>query len=288
MVIISLPIAITILFRSPLVQTLSARLATDWFANKIDRKVSIEAIDFSFYDGIYISGLELKDHRDSTILAVDKLNALPKFPWIKSINFAEIELDGAYFALARYKDEDDFGFLTIIKDLQNDSAGGGGTFELKVDNIIMKQCRFRLYDENQDFNNGKGMDYGDMDYLGINAILEDFDLINDSLMIDVKMLQSHEKSGLTVKNISTKYSISQSEMKVVDAKFRTENSDLDFDLKFIYSSYSDMNDFLDSVVMKGNFRESELLMSDLGYFSEVLFEMPDRVKISGNAYGTVS
>ncbi len=288
MVIISLPIAITILFRSPLVQTLSARLATDWFANKIDREVSIEAVNFSFYDGVNISGLELKDHRDSTILTVDKINALPKFPWINSVNFAEVELDGAYFALARYKGDDDFGFLSIIKDLQGDTEGeSSGTFELKVDNIVMKQCRFKFYDGNQEYDNGNGMDYGNMDYFGINGLLENFDLINDSLMIDIIMLQAHEKSGLKVKNLSAKYSISSTAMEVLESKVRTDNSNLDFDLKFIYSSYADMSEFLDSVVMKCDLRKSELLMSDLGYFSEVLFEMPDRLSVSGNAYGTI-
>ncbi|PLX03551.1 MAG: hypothetical protein C0595_06695 [Marinilabiliales bacterium] len=287
MVIISLPIAITILFRSPLVQTLSARLATDWLSNKIDRTVSIEAVNFSFYDGIYISGLELKDQRDSTIIAVDKLNALPKYPWITSINFAEVELDGAYFALTRYKGDDDFGFLTIIKDLQGEKSGNPSSFELKIDNITLKQSRFRLYDENQEYNNGKGMDYGDMDFSGINALLEDFDLINDSLMIDIKMLQAQEKSGFKVNNISARYSISSTAMEVLDSKVSTDDSNLDFDLEFIYSSYADMNDFLDSVIMKANVRNSELLISDLGYYSEVLFDMPDKVKVSGNAIGTV-
>lgn len=287
MVIISLPIAITILFRSPLVQTLSARLATDWFANKIDRDISVEAINFSFYDGINIRGLELKDHKDSTILAVDKLSALPKFPWVNSINFAEIELDGAYFALARYKGDDNFGFISIIRGLQNDSTGGGSNFKLKVDNITLKQSRFRLYDDTKDYNNGRGMDYGDMDFSSINAKLKDFELINDSLNIDINMLQAQEKSGFKINNISSQYSISSSAMKTIDAKVSTENSNLNFDLEFKYSSYSDMSEFLDSVVMEGDLRKSELLMSDLGYFSEVLLDMPDKVTVSGNVNGTV-
>ncbi|PLX11128.1 MAG: hypothetical protein C0598_08875, partial [Marinilabiliales bacterium] len=160
-------------------------------------------------------------------------------------------------------------------------------FELKIDNITLKNGRFRFYDESMDYQTERGMDYGDMDYFGINAILKDFDLINDSLMIDIIMLQTQEKSGLKVENVSTKFSISSTLMEVNNTILNTEKSSLDFDLDFNYKSYSDMSEFLDSVLMKTTIKSSEINMAELGYFSDIMFEMPNVIKVTGSGIGTV-
>ncbi len=288
LVIISLPIALTILFRSPLIQTLTARLAIDWMSTKIDRKISLEAISFSFYDGIYLSGLELWDHHDSSILKVDKLIALPEFPWVRSMKFSNIELQGASFTLGRYKNEDNFGFLMIIKELRSGSSSvGSSEFELVANNISINNSRFRLFDENQSYANKKGMDYADMEFIGINGFLEDFDLINDSLIVRVNMLKAHERSGFSIESLSTDYAISPTLMMARNSKIQTASSTLDFDLDFKYSSYTAMSDFIDSVDMIAEVRNSEIDMSELGYFSDILFDMPDKIRFSGSAEGTV-
>jgi hypothetical protein len=283
-----LPIALTILFRSPLIQTLTARLAVDWMSAKIDRDISLEAISFSFYDGIYLSGLELKDHHDSCILKVDKLIALPEFPWVRSLKFSNIELQGASFTLGRYKNEDNYGFLMIIKELRGGSSNVSSDFELVANNIILKNSHFRLFDKNQSYSNKKGMDYADMEFNGINGIMEDFDLINDSLMVRVNMLQALEKSGFLIQSLSSDYAISSTLMRARNSKIQTAASSLDFDLDFKYSSYSAMSEFIDSVDMIAEVRNSDLDMSELGYFSDILFDMHNKIRFSGSAEGSVS
>ena len=47
------------------------------------------------------------------MLMVDKLTAIPEFPWVGQLNFSNIDIDGALFSYGRYKDDKAFCFYDV-------------------------------------------------------------------------------------------------------------------------------------------------------------------------------
>lgn len=288
LVIIMLPIAITILFRSPLVQTLSARIATKWISDKFNRNISIESLSISFFDGLYISGIKSYDHNNKPLLMLNSLKAIPEFPWIGQLNFSNIEIDGASITYGRYEEDDRFAFNMFLDFGNVTNNGGGIDFKLYSENIRLTNSSFQYFDETHTYSNDKGMDYADIGIIKINGYLKDFYVINDSLNFNVMMLKVTEKSGIEIENLSADISISSTGIHAYNSKLSTEKSQLDFDLEFNYSNYNSMSYFIDSVDMIGEIRTSVLDLSELGFFDDLMFEMPDVVRFYGSVNGKVN
>lgn len=288
LVIITLPLALTILFRSPLIQTLSARIATKWASEKFNRNISIESLSISFYDGLYISGLKSYDHNNNPFIMVGSLKAIPKFPWVGQLSFSNIEIDGASFTYGKYGEDDDFAFNMFLDFGTSTGESTGGSFKLNSDKIRLTNSSFRYFDETHTYSNNKGMDYADIRIFSINGYLKDFNVINDSLNFNVVMLKVKEKSGIEIENLTSDISISSTGIHAYNSKFSTEKSQLDFDLELNYSKYKSMSYFIDSVDMIGEIRPSVLDLTELGFFDDVMFEMPDMLKFYGSVTGKVN
>ena len=288
MVIISLPIVITMLFRSPLIQTLSARLVTNWVSEQLDRNISIESLRISFFDGLYISGLKAYDHKDNPFLLLNSLKATPDFPWVNQLTFSNVEIDGASFTYGRYKEDKRSAFNMFLNLGAGSSSGGGGKFKLLAENIRMTNSSFRLFDETRSYSNEKGMDYANIVITGINGFLENFYVINDSLNFKVIMLKAKEKCGIEIQNLKGDISISSSSILVSNSQLSTNRSLLDFDLDLNYSNYNSMSYFIDSVDILGEIRPSSLDLTDLGYFADIMFQMSDKLRFYGSVSGKVN
>jgi hypothetical protein len=139
-----------------------------------------------------------------------------------------------------------------------------------------------------EFDNGEAMDYGDMLVDSIYLYSNHFSLINDSLSIGIDSLFAHEKSGFRIDRMSADFGISSTNLKGHNVLLESNNSFLDIDLDFDYTSYQSYGYFLDSVMMTGNIRPSTLDMSTIGYFAEIMFQMPNTLGISGDVSGTVT
>ena len=288
LVIITLPLALTILFRSPLIQTLSTRIATKWASEKFNRNISIESLSISFYDGLYISGLKSYDHNNNPFIMVGSLKATPEFPWIGQLSFSNIEIDGASVTYGRYEEDDRFAFNMFLDFGENTNDGAGGDFKLYSENIRLTNSSFQYFDETHTYSNDKGMDYADIGIIKINGYLKNFYVINDSLNFNVVMLKVTEKSGIEIENLSADISISSTGIHAYNSKLSTEKSLLDFDLELNYSNYHSMSYFIDSVDMVGEIRPSVLDLSELGFFDDVMFEMPDLLRFYGSVNGKVN
>ena len=140
-----------------------------------------------------------------------------------------------------------FAFMMFLNLDSSGKRSEAAAFKLHSHSIRITNSRFRLFDETKSYTNEKGMDYADIDIGSINGYLEDFYVIKDSINSKILMLSAIEKSGISVQNLSSDFSISSHGLKAYNSKLSTELSRLDFDLDFYYSKYSAMSYFIDSV-----------------------------------------
>lgn len=282
------------MFRDPMVQSLSARMITKWLSENTGYEVALERVRITAFSGIELHGLKVTDHRGEPMLQVNQLKAQPIYAeWdLMLLKFKRIEIDGAHFRFARYIEDDDYNLILLLnKYLDRDSSGSStssGNFKIKSSSLILTNSIFHLYDEHLEFDNGIAMDYGDMLVDSIYLYSHHFSLINDSLSIGIDSLFALEKSGFRIDRMSAEFGISSTNLKGHDLKLESNNSFIDMDLDFNYKSYQSYAYFLDSVMMTGNIRPSTIDMSTIGYFAEVMFKMKNTLGVSGDVSGTVA
>jgi hypothetical protein len=294
MVLIIIPLVLTAMFRDPMVQSLSARMLTKWLTENTGYDIALERVRITAFNGIEFHGFKVDDHRGEIMLHIDHLKAQPIFAeWsLMLLKFRSISIDGAHFRFARYAEDDYYNLIMLLdkySGIGEKSVGtGSGDFKIKSSNLKLTNSIFHLYDEQMEFDNGVAMDYSDMLIDSIYLYSKHFSLINDSLSIGIDSLFAHEKSGYRIDRMSADFGISNTNLKGHNVLLESNNSFLDIDLDFDYTSYQSYGYFLDSVMMTGIIRPSTIDMSTIGYFAEIMFQMPNTLGVSGDIAGTVS
>ncbi len=291
LVLFYIPVGLVFLSNQPLFQTFSARLATNLLTQYTGYRFNVNALKLSWANGIEAGGLVLYDHHNNPMIKIGEMKLKPVFADARvfGIIAKSIDLDSLDFRLGTYRDEDNLNLVYFINSLSDTipSSGHRAPFKLEIGSIVLKQSHFQLFNLNDTLGNGKAMDYSNMDFHAINLKIKHFKLIDDSLNFMVENLSAREKSGLTAKNLHTNFILSGTTLRGKGLKGQLNHSSIDADFQMNYRNWGQLNDILDSVQMTGNFRNTKLLMSDLGYFSDVLFSMKDTITFSGEVAGTI-
>lgn len=286
-----IPMGLVFLSNQPLFQTFSARLVTNLLTHYTGYRFNINALKLSWKNGVEAGGLVLYDHHDNPMIKIKDLRLKPIYYFGHEFGTAakSVELDSLDFRLGTYKGEDNLNLLLFINSLSDTtlSSSSEATFTLKADSVVLNHSHFQLFNLNDTMGNGKAMDYSNMDFSNINLIVKHFRLVGDSLNFVIKSLSTREKSGLTVKNLQTHFILSGTTIRGKGLKGRLNNSVLDADFQMNFNNWHQLDNILDSVQMEGEFRNTKLFLSDLGYFSDVMFPMQDTVTFSGDISGTI-
>lgn len=295
LILLSIPIALTFLFRDPMVQTLSARMVTSFLSSSITNNFSIKSIDIDIVKGISLDGILVEDHHGNTMMKIDYLDAVPVLSDIGllGLRFSKINLDGVEFRYGRYAGEENFNFDVMLsefssKDTTVTSEPSLIVFKLRAGNLKLTNGLFQLFDENQSYDNGNGIDYANMLFDSIYLDSRKFRLIGDSINVMIDSLATVERSGMKVRKLKTHFSIANSGLKADELILQMGNSNLDLDLEFKNTRYQTFAYFIDSVKMYGNFRPSTLDLSDIRYFAEVMSAMQDEIGVTGEVSGTIA
>jgi len=299
LVLLSIPFAITFLFREPLVQTITARLATEILSDKLGYDISIRVININIFNGIELKDLMVKDHHNNVMLGVVHLKAIPAYVdySVVGLAFNRLTLEGAEFRYGTYKGEEKTNldyFLDKISGIDStyvaDSASlsSSGSFKLRVKSLSVKNSVFQYFDRNWDYDAGTTMNYSDMVFDSIHIEANKFVLVDDSLNLQIERLSTIEKCGLNVHELSASFSISGTGLHAHNLLVKSGNSDVNMDLDFNYKTWGTYSEFIDSVEMVGDIRPSYFDMSDVKYFSETMASMTNMLGISGFVQGTVA
>lgn len=286
-----LPFILTFLFLNPLVQTISAKLAADVITNSLGQKVSINSINVGIFNGISVNGLKVNDHNENHLLYIGQLSAMPVLTSssFNNIKILTIELDTVQFNMGSYNSDTSSNLTLLIQKFSGgDKEKSENPFELYSGLVKIKNSSFNLFNQNKDFGHKENsMDYANMVIDSINLKLNDFKLIGDSLNFKISKLSAKERSGIVVKNMSADFILSSKGLYTNNTLINLKNSDIDADFGMEYSNYKSFQYYIDSVNMLANIRPTTVDLSDLGYFANVLFEMPNVIGITGKMSGPV-
>lgn len=214
-------------------------------------------------------------------IAAEKLN-----PRSKILNIKSIWLDNADIALETLKPGRELK-------LRNKKHEGlhflQGDMQIWFGKLQLSNSRFTVADDNTDSVLTKGIDFKHLDITGINLTAKNGKIVGDTITAAISNLTAKERSGFSIKDMSTLAHVSVHDITLNNLSIKTGNSEINRYLSFHFNNFDNFNHFFDSVTIHANFADTRLAVKDLNYFLHSLNQLEhDNVTISGQIDGRIN
>lgn len=296
MAVLAIPVSLYTGSRDPYIQTFMARTAAGYFSKKLGSTITIGAFYFNLDLSLTLKQVVVFDKRDRQLMSVGYMKVrLEDYGLKKSLNIRQVELENVSFQLVYYDGENDMNLQFLIDFFQPSSDTIQDItdtitepYPVSFRNVSILNGAFRYWDQNYDFPGEPGMDYAHLNIKNIQLKASDITMYGDSIVGNIEHLSAEDTCGIILDHLSGDVIVSGSTTIAKQLKIETPETKLDLDLILKYQSYSAYIEFIDSVFVEATVRPSALYMADLGYFSTIMFDMTNRVDISGNVSGFVN
>ncbi|GAP44778.1 hypothetical protein TBC1_12589 [Lentimicrobium saccharophilum] len=281
------------LFRTSYVQTRLVQVAANYLSAELGTKISIGAIDISWFFNVVLEDVLIKDRHNQNLLKAARIKVRPgKIDHKRRfLAISAISLDKAEINIARYASDSlmNYSFITDYFS-SSDTAARETTarpWKLGISGIRISGSQFT-------YNNGlkdtvtSGIDYNHISLSGLNLEIRRLAIFPDSITAQIRSLSLKEKSGFILNDFFTNCLISKDSIVARQLHIKTPGSEINVDLKFLHSGFGSYNYFIDSVKMHGLFDRSTIQLGDIGYFTPALAGVNESLKIHGLVMGTVS
>lgn len=161
-----------------------------------------------------------------------------------------------------------------------------GRWNLRINNLVINNGAFKN-DVKTDRKPYYYFDGAHFMWGKINARFSDVALLNDTISAAVD-LATQERSGFQVKKLKANMRFHPEAMEFNQLDIRTNRSHLRNAFAMRYRTFDDMSDFIEKVVLDGQFTDAVIHSSDIAYFAPELANWDKEISISGKAKGTVS
>ncbi len=282
--------ALALLFMIPNFQSFVGKKASAWLSKELNSKISIDRIQYRFFDRLVLQGLLVEGQAGDTIAIIPELRAYLSSFSIKRRNvlISVIKLDHPYINLNKNKGDSVFNYSFIedyfTKPTTEDKSSK--SFWLGIQSIDINKGYFK-------FSNKAAPDLPGV-FNERNIIVRDFDLMVSDLLVDgvisanIRNFSATERGGLKLNHLSGDFLLDSGLISLRNFNIKTPKSDLKGNASLEFSSFRDFDDFDDLVIMKGAFEPSILCLSDLSTFSDELTKLSDPFKFQGTVKGPLS
>lgn len=124
-------------------------------------------------------------------------------------------------------------------------------------------------------------------FSNINSQFNNLQLVNDTFSAAVQ-IATKERSGFEVKQLVANMRFHPEAMEFRHLDIRTPQSRLQNFYAMRYSEFGQMSNFIDSVILEGNFANSYVHSDDIAYFAPELADWKTRINLNGKVTGTIS
>ena len=280
---------ITFLLRQNFVQNYLAQKVTSSLSKMTGNRVKVKILQIDIMKGVEARDLRLEDTLGHTILNVGQLNAHPE--WFEllagRLRFHAVTFDTVDFRLVIPKGQSDYSFIQFINKLtgaDTTDVTSGKPFKLIIKKVKLSNVHFVLHDENiHDTLEPHTMDFNDLNVSNGQIEAKDFSLIGGTMHFVITNLSAKERSGFEIKKLQTDMTIDPRHFIFKNTLAETDHSRILVNYEMQGPSWATYSYYIDSVRMVAKFGPSVIDMSDLGYFSSVMFTMPNKLKILGGS-----
>ncbi len=293
---LALTLAVTSFFllQLPAVQEGLINRYTSKFSTVLGFKITVEKFYLRWYDQLEIEGLEIKDSEENTMIAIEKLDINFRFTSIlenKNINIdaAELKAVSVYLKTIQESDTSRNLNINIFIDRLNGppSTSASQPPKINIGEINLADADF-AYNETESDSIKNGFDYYHFK-LGLEADLQAFKVIGDTIQFDVNSLQAKDKkTGLQVNNLKTFFLISQTSMEFLNLQMDVGKSFISDTVIFKFKSQADLSDFNRKVGINARLKNTVIHPEDLALFNGGTSPLPMPLELEGVISGRVS
>lgn len=269
-------------------QTTLVRQYVKSLSKKIGNTITVGNVDISLFNKLIISDLYIEDlHQDTLLYAKRLVVDIQEFSLEKKrIILDEVDLNGVFFNLKKYKNEEKNNLSFIIDHFTSaDTTKSAWVFAMN--DLKLNKTTFNYNDENFE-KILAGVDYKHIGLSYLDLSLSKIKLINKGVDCKIDRLKFFEQSGFQVNEFTAEMNISPSGVIAQYLKVKTPYSDIDGNVTFLTDSYSGLANFIEDVNIKSFFSSSKLDFKDLCFFAPALNCLNKSLNFEGEIKGRIN
>ena len=289
-VIILLPTVLYLLLQTSEVQTFLVKRITNHFSGEIKSTMTVGSIEYKFFNKLSVNDVIIKDQNNDTLIyskeiiiginSIDFKNKLFRFGKVSLIKpvIALITDTTGMINLTWY--------LNLLK-TPADTVKKEGS-KISVNQIDIRDARFSLINRNGIRGKTK-IDFNNLNLSGINGIIEDFKILNDTVTFGIYNLAFRESSGFTLKKLNSSVIIAGQDFLLSSTSIICDSSIFNI-VKFglVADSVNSFKNFTEGVKLNILLDKSLINTSDLKYFLPFADSINESIWLSGRIAGTIS
>ena len=268
-----------------------ARTAAGVLSDHFDTEVKIKTFYIKPNFKIYAEEVQFNDKKHSPMFYVGRMNArLSMKDLTKELRVRDLSIEDLLVSIVEYEGEDKMNVSEMFASGNKKEKKDKGDFKpIYLDELNLKDGHIIIWNQNKDKPEKVSMDYSHLDIDSINLVARSLSFDGNAVRGYVDMLSGMDKCGFDIDKLSTKsqFMVSSQGFDLKNLYVETHASVLNLDLQFLYNGRRSFKSFVDSVMIIGNIRPTQLTLSDLKYFSPTMGKMTDTLQISGLVTGFV-
>ena len=291
---ISIVVTLFVAIQDPIIQRFAVRFVGGYLTEKTGAEIKVGRIAVSPDLRVFVNNVSVKDLNDNTLARIGRLRTKIHVGDLLEgkIHLGHVELSDTEANLIQYEGTDEFNFQFLADFFSSDKEKDTekSSLSLFIDRISLKNIDFVFWNQNLADSTKTAqncMDYSHLDLDNINLEARHFAIVGDSVYAVVEMLRAKEQCGLDLKHFQSDVVVCQKGIFLNDMQMETNNSLFHMDLGMKFNSYNAFQSFVDSVVFDANIHPTDILLSDIGYFASVMYQMPNRLRFEGKFSGPI-
>jgi hypothetical protein len=292
-VVLAIIVTLFVGIQDPIVQKFAVRFAGGYLSEKTGADIKVGRLVVTPDLRIFIDDVIVKDLKKNVLASIDKLKTKIDITDLLGgkIHIKNAELRDTEANLIMYEGENQFNFGFFAEAFKSDKEKPEKEpMPIIVDKISLKKVDFLFWNQNKDNPEKTAqnlMDYAHIDLDDINFEASDFYMLGDSIRVNIASLSATELSGLELKHFGSEVVVCSNGIFLDGMKMETNNSLFDLDLHMLYDDFSAFQDFVNKVTFNATIRPTDVMLSDIGVFTSVMYKMPDRLLFEGLFTGPI-
>ena len=275
-----------------IVQTFLANKLSQYFSQQWNATVEINSVSFGIFSYITLKGVHVIDPNGELLLNANIIRCNYRgFPLRNGgLHLKSVYLKDTEFHFKTFPEGSNLSF--IVDYFKSDkSQKEEKEFPINVRHFEMENVTFSLENrrhgvEQRDSNR---VNVRDMYFTSIYSVMEDIQVIRDSIKVDIRYLKTKEKSGLELKTMQMEATVSPNGIIAKNAVIETGDSKLMFDAALKYITWKGLKDYVRNVYMDVEFRQGTYgCMKDAEYWAHSIVDSDVKAYFSGDFHGMVS
>ena len=293
MVLLGIIASLFIAIQDPVFQKFAARYASGYLSEKTGGDIKVGRLLIAPDFSVFLDDVVVKDLNGSELANIGTLRTKLDIrdAMNGTIHLENVEMNNVKANLIQYEGEEKFNFAFLVDAFKTDKEKPDkGPVNIVVDRIDVKNLDFVFWNQNKDHPEKTAnhvMDYAHLGLNGINFEAQDFYMLGDSIHAKVNALNGRDISGLDIKRFETDAVVCSQGIFLDGLMAELNDTRIDADVHMLYNDFSAFGSFVDSVVFDATIRPTDIMLSDVGVFAEIMYKMPNRILFEGRFTGPI-